>query len=126
MQDDVKLLKALADETRLRILNLLCHGELCVCDIMRVLHTAQSKTSRHLAHLKNAGIVEDRREGQWMHYSLSKPHSTLHKQVLQWLKKTGTQTGTRNSTGKTPMAVRDLKVLKKLRQGRQLNPCCTK
>ena len=49
--------KALADSTRFRILNLLLHGELCVCDIQHVLEAAQSTVSRHLAYLRNAGLV---------------------------------------------------------------------
>ena len=67
----VKLFKALGDETRLRILNLLRERELCVCDVMKVLAFTQSKASRHLIALKRAGLAEDRREAQWMHYSLT-------------------------------------------------------
>ena len=81
----VQLFKALADETRLRILNLLIRGDLCVCDIMNILRIGQSKASRHLAYLKNAGLATDRREGLWMHYSLAGPSGALHQQVLDWL-----------------------------------------
>ena len=63
--------KALADETRLRILALLCTGEMCVCDLMAVLALPQSTISRHLAYLRNAGWVEDRRQGVWMYYRLA-------------------------------------------------------
>ena len=70
MQNTVDLFKALADETRLRILNLLYEQELCVCDVMAVLDISQSKASRHLIALKRAGLANDRREAQWMHYSL--------------------------------------------------------
>mgnify|MGYP001821984642 CR=1 FL=1 len=63
------LYKALADETRLAALALiLAHGELCVCDVMEVLGVTQSKASRHLRYLKNAGLLEDRREGTWVYY----------------------------------------------------------
>ena len=55
--------KGLADENRLRILNLLFHGELCGCDIQHVIGASQSKVSRHLSYLKNAGLVLDRRVG---------------------------------------------------------------
>ena len=73
MSDAVQLFKALADETRLRILNLLVRREVCVCQIVEVLGLGQSKVSRHLAHLRNAGLVNDRREGLWMYYSLAQP-----------------------------------------------------
>src|ERR1043165_6185443 len=63
--------KALADETRLRILGLLLTGEVCVCDIHESLKIPQSKTSRHLAYLRRSGLVETRREGLWIHYRLA-------------------------------------------------------
>jgi ArsR family transcriptional regulator len=66
------LFKALADSTRLRILGLLLAGEVCVCDIHESLKIPQSKTSRHLAYLRRAGLVETRREGLWIHYRLGK------------------------------------------------------
>jgi len=71
MKDIVNMLKSLSDETRLRIINLLFDGELCVCDIMEVLQITQTKASRHLIYLKNAGLVKDRKQAQWVHYSLS-------------------------------------------------------
>jgi ArsR family transcriptional regulator len=65
--------KALSDETRLQIMTLLLENdELCVCDFVGALGQTQSKISRHLRYLYNAGLVEDRREGLWMHYRLSK------------------------------------------------------
>jgi ArsR family transcriptional regulator len=65
------LLRGLADINRLRIINLLLHREeLCVCDIDRVLDMTQTKVSRHLTILRNAGLVLARRQGRWMHYSL--------------------------------------------------------
>ena len=63
--------KALGDSTRLRILGLLLNGEVCVCDIHDSLKTSQPKVSRHLAHLRAAGLVETRREGVWIHYRLA-------------------------------------------------------
>lgn len=62
--------KGLADENRLRILNLLFHGELCGCDIQHVLGASQSTVSRHLSYLKNAGLVLDRRVGYRVFYRL--------------------------------------------------------
>jgi len=62
--------KALADATRLRILGLLLTGEVCVCHIHESLKIQQSKTSRHLAYLRRAGLVETRREGLWIYYRI--------------------------------------------------------
>jgi ArsR family transcriptional regulator len=70
MKKILDALKALSDETRLRIINLLYEKELCVCDIMEVLQINQTKVSRHLSYLKNAGLVNDRKQAQWVHYSL--------------------------------------------------------
>lgn len=65
------VLKALSDETRLRILNLLYERELCVCDVMDILQISQAKASRHLINLKNAGLAKDRKYAQWVYYSFS-------------------------------------------------------
>lgn len=65
-----RLLKALADETRLRIVALLSHGELCVCHIHAALGISQPNASRHLAILRSSGVVETRRDGNWVHYRL--------------------------------------------------------
>jgi ArsR family transcriptional regulator len=80
------MFKALSDETRLRILCLLLEGELCVCDIMAVLQLPQSTVSRHLAYLKNAGWVDDRRCGVWMYYSIAVDGSALREGVLDSLR----------------------------------------
>jgi ArsR family transcriptional regulator, arsenate/arsenite/antimonite-responsive transcriptional repressor len=64
-------MKALGDEKRLRILLQLAGGERCVCDLMDDLGAAQSLLSFHLKTLKDAGLVTDRREGRWVHYSIS-------------------------------------------------------
>ena len=70
MQDLLDVFKALSEETRLRIVKLLDHGELCVCDIVAALDMIQPKVSFHLAVLKDAGLVKDRRQGKWTHYSI--------------------------------------------------------
>jgi ArsR family transcriptional regulator len=62
--------KALSDETRLRILKLLEHGELCVCHVVAAFNMSQSKVSFHLGVLKTAGLLKDRKEGKWMHYRI--------------------------------------------------------
>jgi ArsR family transcriptional regulator len=82
----ISFFRALADETRLRIIMLLLHGELCVCDLMAILDAPQSKLSRHLAYLKNSGLVNGRREGVWMHYSLKDPLNDLHQPHLHLFK----------------------------------------
>jgi len=64
------LFKGLGDPTRLRIVVLLLERELCVCDILAVLRLPQSTVSRHMARLRRAGLVMDRREGKWIHYRL--------------------------------------------------------
>lgn len=72
MKKTAYLFKSLSEETRLRIVLLLQEkGELCICDLMVALHLPQSTVSRHVAYLKNAGWLQDRRGGVWMHYSLS-------------------------------------------------------
>lgn len=74
---------ALADRTRLRLLNLMREDEVCVCFFAEILGDSQPKISRHLAYLRSADIVEARREGKWMHYSISKPKDEGRKKVLQ-------------------------------------------
>ena len=113
MSDAVQLFKALADETRLRILNLLCRRELCVCQIVEVLGIGQSKASRHLAHLRHAGLVTDRREGLWMYYSLSDPSVELQRQVIEWLKQ---------AEDEVPMGAADLEALGNLGECGDLCP----
>jgi|SRR5688572_25729424 len=76
--------KALGDETRLRILNLLgAHGELCGCDVESILAITQSKASRHLNYLKQAAIIEDRRDGNWVYYRITKPIRATLRAILR-------------------------------------------
>lgn len=72
MESPIDVLKSLSDETRLRILNLLYEKELCVCHIMETLQISQTKASRHLIYLKNAGLVKDQKHAQWAYYSICK------------------------------------------------------
>ena len=67
------LFAALSDRTRLRLLNLMNGREVCVCYFVEILRQSQPKVSRHLAYLRNAGVVNARREGKWMHYSIERP-----------------------------------------------------
>ena len=83
--------RALADSTRLRIINLIGDQEVCVCFLVEILKTNQPKISRHLAYLRRAGIVAARREGIWMHYRIATPKDENAAKVLQevraWLVK---------------------------------------
>lgn len=85
MKKTAQIFKSLADETRLRILLLLGDDELCVCDLMAILQLPQSTVSRHLAYLRNAGFVDDRRQGIWMYYRLARG-ADLHRDLLDLLK----------------------------------------
>ncbi len=76
--------RGLADTTRLRMLNLLLHGELCGCDIQFVLEMSQPNVSRHLTYLKNCGLVLDRRDGPRIFYRLAEAGST--KQLFEFLR----------------------------------------
>ena len=71
MEELISVFKALSDETRLRIIKLLEQGELCVCDITAALDMVQPKVSFHLSALKEAGLIKDRKQGKWIHYSLN-------------------------------------------------------
>jgi ArsR family transcriptional regulator len=73
---------ALADRTRLRLLNLLRDGEICVCFFAGTLDTNNPKISRHLAYLKRASLVTARRDGKWMHYSLQRPEDERAAELL--------------------------------------------
>lgn len=84
--DALLLFKVLADPTRLRLLNLLARREVCVCDLANTLSAVQPKVSRHLAHLKRAGLIDARREGRWTHYRWARNGNPLVRHVLQGLR----------------------------------------
>ena len=81
--------RALADKTRLRLLNLMRGDEVCVCFFVEILKTNQPKISRHLAYMRRAGIVGARRDGPWMHYRIVEPAdpdaARVLKEVMSWL-----------------------------------------
>jgi len=79
------LFRAFSDRTRLRILNLLVGGELCVCDLVEVLGVPQPKASRHLAYLRRVGLVSARKEGYWSYYRIATKPSLLHVKLLDCL-----------------------------------------
>ena len=79
MLSPVQLFKCLADETRLHLMLLMqAEGELCVCELVAALGESQPKISRHLAQLRNCGLLRDTRRGQWVYYD-------LHPQVPDWI-----------------------------------------
>jgi ArsR family transcriptional regulator len=79
------MFRAFSDRTRLRILNLLKPGELCVCDLVRALELPQPKVSRHLAYLKKAGLVTGRKDGLWMYYALTPAKNAFHQKLMECL-----------------------------------------
>lgn len=83
------LFRALADRTRLRLLNLIGDDEVCVCFFVAVLGTNQPMISRHLAYLRRAGLVRGRREGKWMHYRVVDPANPAARRIFgevrRWL-----------------------------------------
>jgi ArsR family transcriptional regulator, arsenate/arsenite/antimonite-responsive transcriptional repressor len=87
LKETARFFKVLADEARLKMLWLLFSSrELCVCDFMEVLEITQSKASRHLAALRNAGMATDRREGLWAYYSLCQIEDELAEAHLKLLR----------------------------------------
>ena len=99
-----RFFQALGDKTRLRLLNLMGDQEICVCYFVEILKQPQPKISRHLAYLRNAGIVTARREGKWMHYRIAMPSNEgaarLLRQTLEWLKEEKTMQVDRTKLGK--------------------------
>jgi ArsR family transcriptional regulator len=81
--DRESFFRALADRTRLRLLNLLGTDEVCVCFFVEILKTSQPKISRHLAYLRRAGIVAARRDGPWIHYRVVEPRDENAAKVLR-------------------------------------------
>jgi ArsR family transcriptional regulator, arsenate/arsenite/antimonite-responsive transcriptional repressor len=83
-----KLFRALGDETRVRIVALLVHGELCVCHVEKALDLSQPNCSRQLGILKSAGIVDSRRNGTWVYYRITEQEHESVTNVLEVLSKT--------------------------------------
>ncbi|MEC7519298.1 MAG: metalloregulator ArsR/SmtB family transcription factor [Myxococcota bacterium] len=111
MRELVDIHKALADETRIRILSLLMElGELCVCDVETGLDITQSRASRHMTQLRQAGLVEDRRDGQWVYYRIAESLAPAAAHAL---------TGLREAREGDAELARDVKATKKARR----SPC---
>jgi len=99
------LFKALADRTRLRLINLIGESEVCVCFLTEILKMSQPKISRHLAYLRRARIVTPRREGKWMHYRLTDPPDEHAAQIFREV---------RSSLAEHPELQRDREKLEKV------------
>jgi ArsR family transcriptional regulator len=82
MRDFVQLMKALSDETRLRIFNLLLRQECCVCEVMQALDISQTRASRNLGILLNAGLLKTKRNGLWVLYSIDRQTANRHARHL--------------------------------------------
>ena len=106
------LFRAFADETRLRILNLLLEREVCVCDLCDVLDVLQPSISRHLAYLDRAGLVTVRQEGKWKYYSTVRQADSPRRRLLNCVKS----------------CLRDIDVLRsdldRLRELQRAGQCC--
>ena len=88
----IDILKALADENRMRILNLLFEKELCVCELETVLGISQSNASRHLLKLKQVKIISSSKDAQWVHYKASDEFIAQHASLVEYLKTNMAQT----------------------------------
>ena len=99
-----RFFQALGDNTRLRLLNLMGDQEICVCYFVEILDQPQPKISRHLAYLRNAGIVTTRREGKWMHYRIVMPPNEgaakVLREILEWFKEEKTMQSDRAKLSK--------------------------
>ncbi len=90
LRDYETVLKAAADPTRVRILKILEGGELCVCQVIAILSLGQSTVSKHLFLLRTAGLIQDRRDKKWIHYSIDRKSDnpyvgTLLRNIRKWL-----------------------------------------
>jgi ArsR family transcriptional regulator len=113
MRQLIKCLKALSDESRLRVLNLILERECCVCEVMQVMEISQSKASRILSALYDAGLLKLRKEGRWALYSIDK--EDLNDYMTDIL------TGVSKALEGNKIAVRDREKLKK---AERVGPSC--
>ena len=86
MRELMAIVRALADENRTRIMMFLRGGEMCVCQIVQMLHLAPSTVSKHLDVLHQAGLIESRKEGRWVYYRLPEAPCLCARQAIAWLR----------------------------------------
>ena len=87
MLEILNITKAMSDENRIRALMMLAGGELCVCQIIEMLGLAPSTVSKHMSILRQAGLVETRKEGRWIYYRLADRNTPKACEILNWLQK---------------------------------------
>lgn len=92
MEELLSIFGALSDATRLRILKLLEKGEMCVCNIVKALNMSQPKVSFHLNVLKSTGLIKDRKQGKWIHYSIDDSDMFRRFLILSVLERTEDET----------------------------------
>jgi ArsR family transcriptional regulator len=116
MKKRAQIFKALGDETRLRIMGLLIdREELCVCDIMAALDLPQSTVSRHLSNLRNAGLVNDRRQGVWMNYRITQQEIEHGAALFEVLAK---------MLGDLEQSIKDRRLLEEQLESKKLQTIC--
>lgn len=87
MFEILNITKALSDENRIRALMMLADGEFCVCQIIEMLGLAPSTVSKHMFILRQAGLVETRKEGRWIYYRLADRKALKAREILNWLQR---------------------------------------
>ena len=107
MFEILNVTKALSDENRVRALMMLIDGELCVCQIIEMLGLAPSTVSKHMSILRQAGLVETRKDGRWIYYRLAESHKSAAFEAVRWLEK---------HLKKDPVVLEDNKRLKKVKK----------
>ena len=107
MREILNITKALSDENRVRALMMLVGGELCVCQIIEMLGLAPSTVSKHMSILRQAGLVETRKEGRWMYYRLRDGELSVVSEIVSWLEK---------HLKKEPVILDDLKELRRIQK----------
>jgi ArsR family transcriptional regulator len=117
MQDFIKATKALSDETRLRMLNILLVRECCVCEVMQALDISQTRASRNLAILYEAGFLIQRKEGLWTLYSIDREGDKMNKQYLDYIIQAVSSALENNKTAKTDIA--------RLEKSQKVFPACS-
>ena len=86
MNSIVEIAKALSDLNRVRVVSMLAAGELCVCQVTEVLQLAPSTVSKHMSILRQAGLVEARKEGRWMYYRLAGRPGRAAQEAIEWVR----------------------------------------
>ena len=109
MKNITSITKALADETRLRILAMLKNRELCVCEITAVLELAPSTISKHLSILEQSGLISTRKKGRWVHCSIAAKPAPQTRTALNWISQALQGTETSVKDGKKLVRIHKLK-----------------